>query len=88
MMCSYVEEREELRKYAFTLRSIFKKQIDIPINIGNKGLRSVLEYALEKEKKIDLRKCRRIFSKEEYHRLWEQKTREKVLFRFKNLLNF
>lgn len=80
----YVEEREELRKYAFTLRSIFKKQIDIPINIGNKGLRSVLEYALEKEKKIDLRKCRRIFSKEEYHRLWEQKTREKVLFYLKD----
>lgn len=81
----YIEEQKAtFKEYLPAFYDIFTRKMEISSKRQKEGLRNVLESALKKQGKIELKKCRKIFSKEEYHRIWNEKTREKVMFFLKN----
>lgn len=48
------------------------------------SLDKLLKYALEQEDNIELSKCREVFSKEMYRKLWNDSVQQKILFYLDN----
>ena len=83
-LLTYVESSENLRKYSLGLHNIFTKRINFPESVMKGSFKELLKYALEKQGKIELGKCREIFSKEIYYELWNNYTQKKVQYYLEN----
>ena len=80
----FVEQSNLLKKYSFALHNIYTKNIEFPEIMRGDGLDRLLKYALEQEDDIELSKCREVFSKEMYRKLWNDSAQQKVLFYLDN----
>lgn len=76
----YVEEHDKLKKYSYILRNIYAKNVEFSDSIKTEGLEKLLKYSLEKQGKIELIKCRKVFSKDMYYKLWNEGMQKNVAF--------
>lgn len=74
----FVEQSNLLKKYSFALHNIYTKNIEFPETMQEDRLDRLLKYALEQEEDIELSRCRDVFSKEMYRKLWNDSAQQKV----------
>ena len=80
----YIESSESMEEYSQIIRKVFSKYVKFPQSMQRESLEKLLKYALKEQGKIELGKCREIFSKEMYHELWSNSTQQKVRYYLEN----